>query len=299
MAFQTAQPSPADHAATGRDCVGFELLFDRLWLLGYGYCVLSASGQILDRTIIDRSVWQPERLDFAAGPVCEPPLERRVPSARTWNPSAPFLDVSRLARLTATDHRSIEAKCKAARHARRDAAGERREEWACERGKVVATAMKLDERSAVVIAREAVEQRILRPDFLLITEDGESVPVSELLGHPDVWHGRRFRDPLEPDYRNDHRIAWANLRSSRGRPCLHSHAHGGVRCTLSSRRETIRLIDGELPRIVDQCAHVLTATGDIYQLKDQLVRVTDDGRLATIEPEWITDWIQRHADFEN
>jgi hypothetical protein len=150
----------------------------------------------------------------------------------------------------------------------------------------------------VAIAREAAERRILRADFLLVTEDGESVPVRELLDHPDGWHGRRFHDPLEPTYRGDPRIAWANLRASRGRPYIYSHAHGGVRYTLSSRREIIRLIDGELPRVVDQCAHVLSATGEIYQLKDQLVRVTDDGRLATIEPEWIIDWIQRQVDFE-
>lgn len=274
-----------------------ELLYERLWLLGYGYFVVSASGQLLDRTPLDRSVWQPERLDFAAGPLCEPPLERRVRSAMIWNPQAPFFDPRRVTGLTIQDQRSIQTKRKAARAILRDAARDRREQWARERGMTIASTRGLDEGRAVAIAREAVEHLVLRPDFLLLTEDQEWIPVSELLAQPDVWHGRRFCDPLEPDYRGDNRIAWVNLRPPRGRPYLHSHAHGGMRYTLSNGRETIRLIDGQLPRVVDECSEIIVLAGEIYQLKDQIVRVTEGGRLAPIEPEWITDWMQRNADF--
>jgi hypothetical protein len=273
------------------------LLFDRLWLLGYGYYQVSVSGQLLERTILDRSVWQPERLDFAAGPVCEPPVERRAGSARLWNPEAPFFEAGKVARLTAQEQRSLESKRKTARSALREAARERRNEWARERGKEIAAARGLDEVAAVAIATEAVERRVLRPDFILVTDDGEYVRVGELLAKPETWDGRRFRDPLEPNYRADSRIAWANLRPTRGRPYIHSHAHGGVRYTLASSRETIRLVEGELPRIVDQCADIILATSEIYQLKDQLTRVTEDGRLASVEPEWIADWLQRNADF--
>ena len=62
-----------------------QLLYERLWALGYGYVVVSASGQLLDRTLLDASVWQPERLDFAAGPTCVPPLVRRVPRHTLWH----------------------------------------------------------------------------------------------------------------------------------------------------------------------------------------------------------------------
>ena len=44
-------------------------LYRRLWAAGHGYIQPSKSSALLDRTLIDASVWQPERLDFAAAPV--------------------------------------------------------------------------------------------------------------------------------------------------------------------------------------------------------------------------------------
>lgn len=275
-----------------------DLLYERLWLLGYGYFVVSASGQLLDRTLLDGTVWQPERLDFAAGPTCVPPLERRVPSERIWNGEALFFNAQSALSLTVEERRQIETKRNAERLAKRDEAHARRAEWARERGKAIAEKTGMQGDVAAAIAAEAVEHRVLRPGFLLQTEDGETVSVGELLAAPDTWHERRFHDPLEPDYRDDSRIAWANLRPGTGRSYLYSHAHGGVRYTLSDQRPTIRLVQGDLPRVVDQCVDVIAAEGQIYQLKDQLARITDEGRLAPIESEWIIDWIQRHAEFE-
>jgi hypothetical protein len=274
------------------------LLYERLWLLGYGYFVVSASGQLLDRTLLDGAVWQPERLDFAAGPTCVPPLERRVPSARIWNGEAPFFDARSATGLTAEEQRQIKAKRDAERMAKRNEARARREQWTLERGKVIAARAGVSEEVAAGIAKDAAEHRVLRPDFLLVTEAGTTVAVAELLASPEKWHGQRFADPLEPDYRADRRIAWANLRPATGRPYLYSHAHGGTRYTLSDGRPTIRLVPGDLPRIVDECTDVILTEGEVYQLKDQLVRVTDQGRLAPVEPDWAVDYLQRHAEFE-
>jgi hypothetical protein len=49
-------------------------LHDRLWLAGYGYYVVGAIGQMLDRSIIDAAVYGPERLVFEGAPVLEPPV---------------------------------------------------------------------------------------------------------------------------------------------------------------------------------------------------------------------------------
>ena len=275
------------------------LLFDRLWLLGYGYFVVSASGQLLDRTLLDRSVWQPEWLDFAAAPICVPPLERRPPTAQVWNEEVPFFDARSAAGLTADETRQLDAKRKSERMAKDDAARRQRTLWAIERGKAIAArAANLDEAIGVAIAQEAVEERVLRPDFLLVTNTGESVTVGEVLAEPGRWHEQRFADPLEPDYRGDSRIAWANLKPKTGRPYLYSHAHGGARYTLSRGKPTIRIVPGDLPRIVDECAAVINAEGEIYQLKDQIAHVTDQGRLAPVEAPWVIDYLQRRAEFE-
>jgi len=53
-------------------------LFKRLWLLGHGYIFLSKSGAMLPRTIFDKTVFSPERLDFVAGANCID-CEQRLP----------------------------------------------------------------------------------------------------------------------------------------------------------------------------------------------------------------------------
>ena len=54
-----------------------KVLVDRLWLAGLGRFEVSASGALLERTLIDASVWQPSRLDFAGGAACFDGLDQR------------------------------------------------------------------------------------------------------------------------------------------------------------------------------------------------------------------------------
>ena len=54
-----------------------ERLWARCWSAGHGYISISKSGQILKRTIFDNCVYQPSRLDFAAGASTGPGLIQR------------------------------------------------------------------------------------------------------------------------------------------------------------------------------------------------------------------------------
>ncbi|MEI6800600.1 MAG: hypothetical protein WCO04_15505, partial [Pseudomonadota bacterium] len=53
-----------------------KVLLDRLWLAGHGHFEVSKSGVLLERTLFDGNVWQPNRLDFAGGADCTPPLRQ-------------------------------------------------------------------------------------------------------------------------------------------------------------------------------------------------------------------------------
>lgn len=54
-------------------------LYQRLWKAEHGYVLPGKAGQLLDRSLVDASVWGPERLDFAAAPILGPGLVRAVP----------------------------------------------------------------------------------------------------------------------------------------------------------------------------------------------------------------------------
>ncbi len=47
-----------------------EWLFKKLWLAGHGYIFITKDGKMLERTIFDKTVFSPERLDFVAGAYC-------------------------------------------------------------------------------------------------------------------------------------------------------------------------------------------------------------------------------------
>jgi len=51
-----------------------KVVVESLWAHGHGYFEISKSGALLSRTLVDATVWQTNRLDFAAGASCKAPL---------------------------------------------------------------------------------------------------------------------------------------------------------------------------------------------------------------------------------
>ena len=102
----------------------------------------------------------------------------------------------------------------------------------------------------------------------------------------------------EPDYGQDRRIAWANLRGG-GRPSLFSHAHGGRRFRLVRPSARIQLRVGDRARIVDSLLDLLRARGELYDFGEgaSLARVTDDARPLPVGRDWLTDHLDRTAEF--
>ena len=61
-----------------------DLIYKRLWLNGHGYIRISGSGSLLERTIIDASVWQPERLVFGRAD-CAAGLIQKFPTLKIYS----------------------------------------------------------------------------------------------------------------------------------------------------------------------------------------------------------------------
>jgi hypothetical protein len=90
-----------------------EALAALLWAAGHGYALVGKAGQVLLRTLIDASIWEPERLDFAAPPILADGLFRRPAAAQIWGDPAGRFDLRELLVLADGTARAAATKAKA------------------------------------------------------------------------------------------------------------------------------------------------------------------------------------------
>ena len=209
-----------------------EIITKRLWLAGQGYIALSKSGQMLQRSLVDSSVWQPERLSFDGGSECGAGLEQR--RGRPIIRNADHEPIQTLAALKPAEEKEYLAVLAGAKKAARPESHAAQEIWTGERldewDKSNPTASEDDREVMRETYALAAHRRVLMGDFELLTSTGKTVTVSQILDDPQKWDAQRFHDPLERAYTNDPRIAVAMVTS--GKPYIYSHAHGGQRYTL-------------------------------------------------------------------
>jgi hypothetical protein len=262
-----------------------EVFFKRCILEGLGYIFISKSGAMLPRTIIDASVWQAERLDFVAGAHCEPPLEQRRPDAVALNPDAEPLDTCEaLPDLTLAEEESFRNIVAELKTQAMPEAKERQEEWISERvqdglSQIEPARHEAEGKRLREVYTQAAKHRRLMGDFSITLDTGQTIEVGKLLDDPDKYHARRCADPLEPDYGNDKRIGYINLRSA-GRAYIHSHAHGGVRYTLHRARRTLRIVAGERVESVKRAIEALKINREHYLHGKEIVKVTERGEIV-------------------
>ena len=215
-------------------------LVDRLWLAGHGHIEISASGALLERTLVDASVWQPSRLDFAGGAACGAGLEQRRGDPVIIQGSAQPIDSrAALPDLTPEERDRLTAIKAEARAAVQPEAEGIREEWIAARVQnMVAPEERGDPermKQAEAVARRALDAGVLAGDFPVMVERGgkvEAVAVGDLLDNRARWHGCMTCDPLEPGYDGGRLVG--RLYLMQAHPALHSFAHGGRRPPVAS-----------------------------------------------------------------
>lgn len=273
-------------------------LFQRLWLAGFGYYAISKSGQLLERGPFDASVWQPERMDFAAAPVLGEGVEREIYDSMIIDGCV--FEVDDCKDLSVAEAAEL-AKIKlAARSKMAEQVAEVKQQYTVEAKaempkRLKALGVESDEHAIRVMIDRAINQQVLMGDWPLTTRDGVSVTVGMVLDNPDKYHNTRFADPLEPD--QDLRVAVSNLYSG-GRPRIYSHAHHGVTYQLERAPAVIGVNNAELPRMVDQAAVNLKKSGLIYEHAGSMVYVNEAGHIVPAKPQWLAVQIQRLCRFE-
>jgi hypothetical protein len=205
------------HVQDGADVERFlRTLHERCWLAGYGWHMVGAGGQLLDRSLVDRMVYAPERLVFEGAPVLVSPLaqdqEARRPIVFDHPPldtkeACPPLRIVEQARLK-------DLKNKSANTLAPDRAKARDHFIECH---------------TECLARRVVEKQCegtLLPDLALPWDDAEfaGCTVADILTDPARFVGATMADPLEgPDYGS---CKAKVMRRPDGSPWINSFAHG-------------------------------------------------------------------------
>jgi hypothetical protein len=201
-------------------------LHERCWVSGFGWMIVSSSGALLERSIIDRTVGGPERLVFEGGPVLVPPLVQDNESRRPVTVEGVALDTVAMCRPLSIVERALLDDLKDKERARlAPKAAKAREAFVAAQAKKLVTRTGMAEKVArQVIARQC--EGVLRPDVVLPFDDPglEGRIVGDVLDNPELYESETLADPLEG-------VAYGTckakiMRRADGTPWIHSFAHG-------------------------------------------------------------------------
>ena len=204
-------------------------LHQRLWLVGFGYYVIGAAGQLLERSIIDAAVYGPERLVFEGAPILLPPVaqDRETRQPRVHN--GDIIDTTSAIPPLSDEEQARLSQLKAAASARlRPEAAAARKTWVRE----FAARHGMHEAEAERIAADAANY-ILCPEFDLAFDDCGPCTVRDVLADPENYVNQTLADPLEG-------VAYGRgkakvFRRHDGQLMINSFAHGGIRYRLAGQ----------------------------------------------------------------
>ena len=210
----------------GTDAKRFlQVLHDRVWLAGFGWVRISRGGELLERSIVDRSVHSPERLIFEGQAELASPLAQDVAARRPIAIEGCLLDTrTALPDLDAKARAELRQRIEAAKQALAPAAAI---VWARRTGERIAdlVARGISPEVARIIA-EAHSLGMLHPEVVLPWDDTELAghTVGDVLADPEAYLGKSLADPLDPwDGQGKAMI----LRRPTGALYVNSFCHGG------------------------------------------------------------------------
>jgi hypothetical protein len=203
-------------------------LHDHLWRAGLGWFLVSVSGSLLERALIDKSVGTPERPVFEGPPILAPPLVQEARLAVAHDGTV--LDTRLLLPLTDGEKAELQRV--------KDAEGLRllperqtaRARWSAAHIKRK-TAAGIPEAEARAQIDRWLDRHELSGDFPLPFDDAKlaGTTVAQVLAAPAEYIGKTLGDPLDPA---DGRGKAILYKRPDGSLWIKSFAHGGGRYDL-------------------------------------------------------------------
>lgn len=241
-----------------------KVIEDRLWLNGDGNIKISVSGAMLERVPFDMCVYQPSRLDFAAGAFCKPPLEQQRGIPTLIKGQHQTLNTKKVLPTTNTDLNSqlIAQKSVLKAVVKPEADTKFRQYVSAITEKVSRFEDNLTEIEDEV--KTAVEQKALPYFWPIHVWDGTDfamVSVADILNNKFKYHHMLCLDPVEPDYDNKRIVA--RLFVNQSTPCIYSFARGGRTFKLMNVQYSM-LLKGNLYDAVNRSIAVLASRKEIF-----------------------------------
>jgi hypothetical protein len=256
----------------GTDAERFlKTLHDRCWLAGLGWMIVGSAGQLLERSIVDRTVGGSERLVFEGRPVLDHPVQQDTASRRPIVTPGAIVDTRALCPdLTPVEQHELRRLLAAAAHALRPECSKAQLTYVAKQAAAHAARTGVsNEEAARVIERQC--QGVLLADAVLPFDDGEleGCTVAEVLDNPGRFEGCTLADPIE-GVSYGRGKAKVILRSDGG-PWIHSFAHG--RTTYQLKYDA-RAVSARLAQTPDPVAAVcrLALSAELTEVeKKQLI----------------------------
>lgn len=267
-----------------------------LWATpGAGWCDIGVAGQRLPRCLVDVSVWQPERLDFAGPSVLVDGVTRAgVEGVIYGDGTAQFNLRLLIDSATPAIKKQALAGIKAARAAVAERCDNARRIWVADKAPALAQRRGIKLAQATNVLERATAHQVLMGDFELTCADGQVVNVAQLLDNPHRWHNTRFADPLDPD--TDKRVAVARLLNGT-RPDLFSHRHGGMRYELRRQSARVQLGRGMRVDSTDAVLQILRDRSELFDFGTNAIAFVADGKATPVSRDWLVDHAGRVAEF--
>ncbi|SHN66588.1 hypothetical protein [Bradyrhizobium erythrophlei] len=172
---------------------------DRCWLGGFGWLMVGAGGQLLDRSIVDRMVGAPERLVFEGAPVLVPPLTQNEEERRPHVFEGVVIDTLEICPPLSLREIAELNKLRAIAEQRlAPAAAQARETFVEEQTERLIKRTGMSKREATRVVECQIGGTLL-PDLELQFDDDAlaGTTVADVLKDPTKFVGETLADPLE------------------------------------------------------------------------------------------------------